>query len=136
MRIPLLLFVSGFIGVCCTQPPSDRKELIVGSWKTDSVYTYYNGFGFTRTDMEETPLQHYQADGKLKMTREDETRFFFYSLPATDSLIQQTLDRKNLGSFKILLLDENKLILKKIKSPLFSGKNQERFEVRYFSRIK
>lgn len=136
MRIPLLLFLSGFIGVCCTQQPSDRKELIVGSWKTDSVYTFYNGFGFTRKDMEETPLQHYQADGKLKMTRDDESRFFFYSMPTTDSLIQETLDKKNLGHFKILLLDENSLILKITKTPLFSGKNQERFEVRYFSRIK
>ena len=50
--------------------------------------------------------------------------------------LQETLDKKNLGHFKILLLDENSLILKITKTPLFSGKNQERFEVRYFSRIK
>jgi hypothetical protein len=136
MRAPLLLFLSGFIGVCCTQQSSDKKELIIGSWKTDSVYTFYNGFGFTRKDTEEIPLQHYQADGKLKMTRDDESRFFFYSMPVTDSLIQKTLDNKNLGRYKIILLDENRLILKIAKSPLFTGKNQERFEVRYFSRIK
>jgi hypothetical protein len=133
MQAKFFVFLA-IVLVACND--SDRRTLIQGSWKKDSVYTYYNGYGLTFRDMEESPIQHYQPNGRLRMTRDQESRYFLYSLPSGDSLIQQTLDQKNLGRFLILTLDDGHLALKKSSSPIFPGKNQEKYEIQYFSRIK
>jgi len=141
-RIALILFIPFIVVVCFRCGAITEKKISVtramleGSWKEDSIYSYDNGFGFTRRDMEEEPLQHYQPDGRLRMTKEAEFRFFYYDIPAPDSLIHRTLDNKILGRFKIESLDNGHFVLRKEKKPLFTGKNQVRYELRYFSRIK
>jgi len=114
----------------------DKRELLQGSWKIDSVHSYYNGFGYTRTDTEEEPLQHYQPDGRLRMTREAEFRFFIYEMPTSDSLVHRSLDKKMLSKYQIVQLDPERMVLKKELQPVFPGKGQVRYELRYFSRIK
>ncbi len=111
-----------------------NHTLLQGSWKTDSVYSYYNGFGFTRHEVEEEPLLHYKPDGNLTMTRGKETRSFFYEIPDGDTLIHRRLDKEILEKYVILKVDKDHLILKREMRPVFGGINQERMEVRYFSR--
>lgn len=133
MRISLSLLV--FVTLLAGCAP-DKRELLQGSWKIDSVYSYYNGFGFTRSNTEEEPLQHYQPDGRLRMTREAEFRFFFYEMPASDTLVHRSLDKKMLSKYQIVKLDHEHMVLRKEMEPVFPGKGQVRYELRYFSRIK
>jgi len=116
--------------------PADKSSVIQGTWKMDSLYTYYNGFGLTKYDFEEQPLRHYQANGKLMMTRGEESRLFSYKVQNNDSLIHFNLNEKILDQFLIISLDQDQLILKKNVLPVFPGNNQERYEVRYFSKVK
>jgi hypothetical protein len=117
----------------CTQ--ADKNSLLLGTWKTDSVYTFYNGFGFTKYDFEEEPLHHYQVNDRLVMTREGESRFFSYRIQ-NDSLVYGKSDKEGSEKFRILKLDAYQLIVRKDLDPIFPGKNQQRYVIRYFSRMK
>jgi len=130
---PLAPLVFVILLACCAP---DKRELLQGSWKIDSVYSFYNGFGFTRTDTEEEPLQHYQPDGRLRMTREAEFRFFLYEMPTSDSLVHRSLDKKMLSKYQVVKLDHERMVLRKEMQPVFPGKGQVRYELKYFSRIK
>ena len=112
-----------------------NHTLLQGTWKIDSVYSYYNGFGFTRHEVEEEPLLHYKPEGNLTMTRGNETRSFFYEIPNGDTLIHRKSDKGILEKFIIVKLDKDRLILKREMRPVFGGINQERMELRYFSRV-
>jgi hypothetical protein len=119
------------IAVMCSHCQWEKSDLH-GTWKLDSVYTYYNGFDMTSPGKE--PLYHFQDDGRLRMTQGTEFRFFIYEVE-NDSLSYHTLDDQLIDAFEILDIDDNKLILKKEKKVLFTEKNQERFEIKYFSRV-
>lgn len=114
----------------------DKKNVLLGTWKTDSIYTFYNGFRFTRHDVQEEPLIHYQEDGKLMMTKNKESRFFSYQIQHWDSLVHRNLNDQVLEKFIIVKLNADQLILREELVPVFRGHNQERYELRYFSRVK
>lgn len=103
-----------------------------GTWKVDSVYSFYNGFDMTSPGQE--PLYHFQPDGRLRMTKDKEYRYFFYKVQ-NDSLIYTTLDDKRVDGLLILDVNDQQLVLKKSKSLLFMGGNQERYEIKYLSRV-
>jgi hypothetical protein len=109
----------------------DVKSLY-GTWKVDSVYNFYNGFDMTNPGQE--PLYHFQPDGRLRMTNDKEFRYFFYKVHG-DSLTYTSLDEKRVDGLLILEVNDKQLILKKTKSLLFKGDNQERYEIKYFSRV-
>jgi hypothetical protein len=119
------------IAIMCSHCQWEKSDL-QGTWKLDSVYTYYNGFDMTSPGKE--PLYHFQDDGRLRMTQGTEFRFFVYEV-GNDSLSYHTLDDQLIDAFEILDVDDNKLILKKEKKVLFTEENQERFEIKYFSRV-
>lgn len=115
--------------------PADNKVSIIGSWKVDSIYTYYNGFGFTRRDVAGEPHLNYQTDGKLKMSKNKESRFFLFELPSQDTVFHRSLNHELLEKFLIQDLNVNRLILRKDLRPVFKGINQQRYEIRYLSKI-
>jgi hypothetical protein len=125
-----ILFVCSvmFFARCGTRNMSD----LLGTWKVDSVYSYYNGFSMISASQE--PLYHFQEDGQLRMTQNNEFRNFVYHVQG-DSLTYSTLDDKRVDGLLILTLNDQHLVLKKTKSHLFKGVNQERYEVKYFSKI-
>jgi hypothetical protein len=96
------------------------------------VYTYYNGFDMTSPGKE--PLYHFQDDGRLRMTQGTEFRFFIYDV-GNDSLRYRTLDDQLIDAFAILDVDDRRLVLKKDKKVLFTEEGQQRFEIKYFSRV-
>jgi len=104
-----------------------------GSWKVDSVYSFYNGFDMTSPGQE--PLYHFQPDGRLRMTKDKEFRYFVYKVH-NDSLTYMTLDDKIVDALLIMEVNDQHLVLKKDKSLLFKGRNQERYEIKYFSKVK
>src|SRR5262245_58097157 len=116
---------------CCTV---DKKSSIIGSWKVDSIYTYYNGFDFTRLDVADEPILHYEAEGKLKMTKQEESRSFTFEISAQDTLLHRTLDNKVFDKFFVEKLDGKQLIIRKDLQPVFKGARQERYEIRFLSK--
>ena len=116
---------------CCSV---DKKSSIIGSWKVDSIYTYYNGFDFTRQDVADEPILHYEADGQLKMTKQEESRSFLFDISAHDTLIHRSLDNKVFDKFFIENLDGKQLILRKELNPVFKGARQERYEIKFLSK--
>ena len=125
----LLIFTTFFLSQCKTRSVEDLH----GTWKVDSVYSFYNGFDMTSAV--EEPFYHFQPDGRLRMTQDLEYRYFKYSLQG-DSLTYTTLEDKRVDGLLIVDLDHDHLVLKKDKSLLFKGGNQQRFEIKYFSKVK
>lgn len=116
-----------------TQCVTRNPDALQGTWKLDSVYNFYNGFNMTSPGQE--PLYHFQEDGRLRMTQGNEFRFFFYNVQ-DDSLTYSTADERRIDRLLILTLTNQQLVLKKEKAPLFKGDKQERYEIKYFSRVK
>ena len=125
----LLICITVFLFQCKTRDVADLH----GTWKVDSVYSFYNGFDMTSAVQE--PFYHFQSDGRLRMTQDLEYRYFKYNLQG-DSLTYSTLEDKRVDGLLIVALDEDYLVLKKDKSLLFKGGNQQRFEIKYFSKVK
>lgn len=133
MKIRLILSGLTLLIIQCST--IDKKSSIVGSWRVDSIYTYYNGFTFTRKDIDDEPLLDYQSDGRLKMTKGEEVRFFLYDVLTQDTLFHRNLDHEVLEKFLIQELDVNQLVLRKEMRPVFAGNSQKRYEIRYLSKF-
>ncbi len=103
-----------------------------GSWQVDSVYSFYNGFDIMNPGHE--PLYHFQTDGRLRMTADNEFRYFMYNVN-DDSLTYTTLDDKRIDALQILMLNDTQMVLKKEKLLLFKGTNQQRYEIKYLSKV-
>ena len=131
MKFPALSICIAFLFTQChTRNTTDLQ----GTWKLDSVYSFYNGFDMTNPG--EEPLYHFQPDGRLRMTQDTEFRYFIYNIQG-DSLTYSTLDDKRIDELLIVKLNDQHLILKKEKPLLFKGtNNQQRFEIKYFSKVK
>lgn len=133
MRIRfLLLMLTLVLAACSTR---NRQEQLQGSWKVDSVYMYYNGFGFTRNDVEKDPLFHYQPGGKAFLTLDLDSQSIRYELPHSDTLVLRNTMGKVFTRGYIESLDRDRLVLRVVKNPLFKGGHQERYEIRYFSKV-
>ena len=125
----LVICITFLFTQCRTRNTND----LLGTWKVDSVYSFYNGFDMTSPGQE--PLYHFQPDGRLRMTQDKEFRYFMYTVQA-DSLTYSTLDDKRVDGLLIVTLNDQQLVLKKEKAPLFKSDRQERYEIKYFSRVK
>ena len=121
------------ITLVLTQCGTRNPDALLGTWKLDSVYNFYNGFDMTTPGQE--PLYHFQEDGRLRMTLDKEFRFFLYDVQG-DSLTYTSADDKLVDGLLILSLNDQQLVLKKEKAPLFTGDKQERYEIKYFSKVK
>lgn len=130
MRIPLLIMT---LALVACQPAQDRTQ-IVGHWKTDSVYRYYNGFSQTLREAASTWSRfEYFANGKIRERRGDEYHEYLYEWKEPDSLIYRSPEGEVIGQFQLLRLSRSSLVLKKSQPLIFSGEQQERYEIRYFS---
>ena len=109
-----------------------RQKLLVGAWKTDSTFMFYNGFSQSRHEEGSDWATHlYHADGKVEEQKFGTSRKHRYALQA-DTLTW--FDANGEQRFLVLELQPKRMVLKKIKPPLFPGQHQERYEIRYFSK--
>ncbi|MCE7061711.1 hypothetical protein [Dyadobacter sp. CY343] len=114
---------------------SSHEEAIVGLWRTDSISNYVNGFSFTN-DTKDAHWSYfeYRRDGSLFERRKGEYRKSAYKLISKDSLVYLDSTGKVINGYQILNLNERSLVLKKAQAPYLSGKNQELYQIRYFSK--
>ena len=132
MRIPLILSLCCLFYSCNYTSP---EQHIIGAWKVDSTYTFYNGFGFTDKESDQDwAILLYEAEGTVKEVKYATFRQHHYEFVGRDSLVFMDKEGNITSSFKILKLDKQHLNLYKSKLPIFSGASQKRYEIRYFSR--
>ena len=119
--------------LCASCNPSADVQ-IIGNWRMDSIYDNYNGFSFTNTNPYPKEVYEYRKNNTVLRKGMGEQMEYRYNL--TDSALTLTDTSGNQRSgFIILHLDKNRMALKKNRKFLFPGKNQVRYEVRYFTRI-
>lgn len=119
---------------CMSENTHIHSAYLIGEWKTDSIMTYYNGF---ETREKASPFESiftYKTNQIVRESRGTDFREFQYDFIAPDSLAYISPEGKLLGTYQILELKPEKLVLKKEKGVLFPGKGQERYEVRIFSK--
>ncbi|MCF0061510.1 hypothetical protein MUK70_19940 [Dyadobacter chenwenxiniae] len=128
----------GFLLICLlvfSTGCSSREKDIVGLWRTDSISNYVNGFSFTNNTKDaHWSYFDYRADGTLFERRKGEYRKSRYQLVSADSLLYTDSTGKMLTGYKILDLNDKIMVLKMSQKPYLSGKNQELYEIRYFSK--
>ncbi|MEJ1242455.1 lipocalin family protein [Chryseolinea sp. T2] len=122
------------LGLLCACSPKDPRQAIEGTWKIDSVFTFYNGFGSMETTIVDLEQYTYLPDGKVNVSWSGTTRTMLYDLSAQDTL-KYIENNHEVSRYQILKLGGDRLVLRKDKPPLFSGAKQERYEIRYFSRV-
>lgn len=113
----------------------NHQEMIVGKWKIDSIYTYYNGYGMMEADSLDLEQYSYKENGDVNVSWLGSTKQMKYTLKGRDSLFYFE-NGSEASRYLIIGLTGQQLILKKTKKPLFNSSGQERYEVRYFSRIE
>src|SRR5688572_3518236 len=112
MKLNTFIILLLFLTTQCTRDIHSLE----GTWQVDSVYSFYNGFDMTSPGQE--PLYHFQPDGRLRMTKDKEFRYFIYKVQG-DSLIYTTSDDRRVDGLLILEINDQQLVLKKAKSVLF-----------------
>jgi hypothetical protein len=113
-----------------------KEEQIEGTWKTDSISNFVNGFTHTNNSQDEHWSHfEYTRDGAVYERRKKEFRKYSYKIINSDSLVYLDSAGTYLSGYKILKLDDQQLVLKKQQKPYLPGKNQELYEVRFFSKI-
>lgn len=128
--IPCLIFL--FFG-CRSEY---RPQQLVGTWKVDSVYSFYNGFDYWQyKDGADWATYIYHSDGRMDEVRFEAPRRFRYQLSG-DTLYWESLEEPGGGFFQVLSLKKDRMVLRKDKAPMFGDQTEERYEIRFFSRAK
>ena len=113
-----------------------RERALEGVWRTDSISNFVNGFSFTNNTFDEHwSTFEYSADGVMTERKKEKFKSYRYQLPTSDSLVYTDSTGQRLSSFQIVKLTDEQLILKKAQKPYLPGKNQELYEVRFFTKI-
>jgi hypothetical protein len=129
--LPFLLALTLLLTNC-----KSREENIQGLWRTDSISSYVNGFSFTNNTMDaHWSYFEYKDDKSVFERRDDEFRKSYYKMLDKNILVYSDSIGRVLTRYLILHLDSKSLVLKKSQSPYLPGKNQELYEVRYFTKI-
>jgi len=127
--VPLLLIL--ILTQCAT-----KERQIQGTWKTDSISNFVNGFSHTNNSQDEHWSNfEYNEKNEVFERRKAEFRKYDYKIVSGDSLVYLDSAGNFLNGYKILKLDESHLILKKDQKPYLPGKNQKLYEIRFFSKI-
>lgn len=136
--MPYLLLLFALLTVGCQSKIRVTEADLKGLWKTDSIYRYTNGFVEKKaiTDGDDNIVYDYNGTGTMTMRKEAEARPVRYRVINGDSLQYVGKTGTVVSSFRILAFEPDKLVLRKMQEPLFSGKNQLLYEVRLFSRTK
>jgi hypothetical protein len=126
--LPILGFLLLF--ACAEKDLTDLQA----AWKIDSVYNYYNGYGLMTYGSDPEIIYHFQPDGRLRMTLDKEFRYLFYELKQ-DTLTYTDNKSRIVEKFTVLSIADEQLALQKKKMPLFNEKRQDRYEIRYLSKV-
>ncbi|MDQ6478607.1 hypothetical protein [Dyadobacter sp. LHD-138] len=113
-----------------------KETKLQGTWRTDSISTFVNGFTHTNNSQDEHWSHfEYNSKGEIFERRKAEFRKYNYKVLSSDSLVYLDSAGSFLTGYKILKLNDKQLVLKKIQKPYLPGKNQTLYETRFFSKI-
>ncbi|MCR9226313.1 MAG: hypothetical protein NXH90_02675 [Flavobacteriaceae bacterium] len=117
---------------------SNQEADLLGVWKVDSTFTYYNGFSYMQRDEgSDWAIYDYNSNGVLREIKHGSFLNYRYHLAEkSDTLLLESTQGGQNTKFVVLELTKDRLVLKKDKNPIFEGKDQHRYEIRYFSRSK
>ncbi len=129
--LPLAFLALLVFGCHPTDPP---RDIILGDWKVDSTYSYYNGFARRQyREGADWATYRFRPDSTLLEIKFGTHRDYRYSIHGDTLFWDRESDRSGVH-FRILALTPDRLVLRKDKPPLLPGTEQDRYEVRYFSR--
>lgn len=111
-----------------------NKQQLVGKWKLDSAYYHYNQFGFSSGGWHQEELYEFLPSGETRTIAQKSALTNEYKVDDNE-LCYFNEEGVLINTYEILLLDRDHLVLRAEKQPLFDGANQNRFEVRYFSKL-
>ncbi len=132
LRIVFVISLIAFFGACQSPQPSEK---ILGAWKVDSTYNFYNGFDFTEQENgADWAILLYEDKGTVKEIKFNTYQEHHFEFVRNDSMVFKNESGKVVSSFRLKFVDDDHLILRKDKAPVYAGKNQKRYELRYFSR--
>jgi hypothetical protein len=122
------------ISTLCESCNTSNDVQIIGNWSIDSIYDNYNGFSFMNTNPHPKEVYEYRKNNTVLRKGMGEQLEYGYSV--SDSMLTFKDPTGNQSSeFIILHLDNKQMVLKKNRKLLFPGKNQVRYELRYFTRV-
>jgi hypothetical protein len=107
---------------------------LMGAWRLDSVYDYHNGFAYTNKTPYPSEVHVYQPDSTFLRRGMGHENKYLFQVNENQLLIKETNGSPG-AKLIIIRIDSTQLALKKEKNLIFPGKNQERFEIRFFTRI-
>jgi hypothetical protein len=116
------------------QQDINRTHLLGSSWKIDSIYRFYNGFEQRAFGEADDPTYQYLSGGKVREQKGQDYQEYLLRWIEPDTLLYQAPDGAEIGRYQVLQLKPDRLVLKRQKPFIFSGKGQSRYEIRYFSR--
>jgi hypothetical protein len=125
----LLIFLISVSG--CTSPVGDQ---LVGEWRLDSAYYFYNNFEYAGDSWHQKEIYEFTTDG-VALTKVVKSSISNQYIVKGKELIYLDEQGNLLNTYEIVKLTKNLLALKTEKKPLFKGPNQNRYQVRYFSRV-
>jgi hypothetical protein len=131
-KLVLIIFGSIFFHSCQNQ----RAPKLIGAWQIDSVFDFYNGFTFMDTNPTPREVHVYQPDKTMLRQGMGEEKIYYYELEGANLFIRDLPNSTVRNEQEIIRLDSTQLVLRKNKKPQFEGKNQVRYEIRYFSRLR
>lgn len=111
-----------------------KTEHLLGEWQVDSLFRYYNGFTQRIHDGHKRASYRFLPGNKVREQKGQDYREYVYEWRAPDSLLYIAPDGQRIGAYQVLLLKADRLIMKKKQPVVFEGKQQERYEIRYFSK--
>jgi len=127
-----VLTVALCIACASCNPKADVQ--IIGNWRMDSIYDNYNGFSFTNTNPYPKEEYEYRKNKTVLRKGMGEQREYGYNISDSALTLKDATGNQS-SEFIILHLDEKQMVLKKNRKFLFPGKNQVRYEIRYFTRV-
>ncbi|MAU71196.1 MAG: hypothetical protein CML04_03795 [Pseudozobellia sp.] len=129
--IPFLL-----IALVSCSPKKIHKENLIGAWQVDSAMSYYNGFSHMQLEEgHDWGLCTYTRDSMMRESKFETYRSFYFGFKGKDSLFLSPTNTNDTVKLQVLVLNEQILALKMPQKPIFkSTGNQERYEIRYYSR--
>lgn len=129
-RTMVFLFVLASLMSC----DANTEQKIIGEWKLDSAYYHYNQFNFSSDGWHQDERYTFLPTGEAITSAVNSSIRNKYAIE--DKHLNYYDEKGNLVNiYEILSLSDENMVLRVEKKPLFKGANQNRFEVRYFSKV-
>jgi len=125
-------FFLAFISFSCNSGVDQKK--LHGAWRIDSLYDFYNGFTYMNRNPQPAEVHVYKGEHTMLRRGMGHEKPYYYSIEDKQLMISDTVGAPA-SPYIILRLDSNQLVLKKESEPIFPGEKQERYVIRYFTRI-